>query len=269
MKSIKYTVVTVCFNAIETIEDTILSVLGQTYEDIEYIIIDGGSTDGTVDIIKKYSDRLAYWVSEPDKGIYDAMNKGIAAAKGDYINFMNAGDCFVDNDVLVRISHNLEGVPTLIYGDWFERLHSSSVKKVPMPLSHLNKGMAFPHQSTFIKAEYHKCHLYNLKYRIAGDFDVIHSVYKNNESFQYIPYAIAIYDITPTKSTSLMNIKTLIKEHLDILNLHGPRGKTLYFRELYKFRLRQYIKHFLPEHTIMGIKSILDKRRHKITTTNK
>ena len=81
----KISIVTVCYNAVSVIENTILSVINQTYPDIEYIIIDGGSTDGTVEIIEKYSDRLAYWVSEPDNGIYDAMNKGIKVVTGDYI----------------------------------------------------------------------------------------------------------------------------------------------------------------------------------------
>ena len=96
----KISVVTVCYNSVDSIEETMLSVLNQTYSDVEYIIIDGGSTDGTVDIIKKYADRLVYWVSEPDKGIYDAMNKGIAAATGDYINFMNSGDRFASTNVI-------------------------------------------------------------------------------------------------------------------------------------------------------------------------
>ena len=83
-------VITVSYNAVLTIEQTILSVINQTYLNIEYIIIDGGSTDGTVNVIKKYADKIAYWVSESDKGIYDAMNKGIAYSHGEYCNFINA-----------------------------------------------------------------------------------------------------------------------------------------------------------------------------------
>ena len=84
------TVVTICYNAVDTIEETIKSVIEQTYPNIEYIVIDGGSKDGTVDIIKKYQDKISYWVSEPDRGIYDAMNKGTMKANGRWINFMNS-----------------------------------------------------------------------------------------------------------------------------------------------------------------------------------
>ena len=86
----KFSLITVTFNSGMTLRDTIQSVLSQSYDDIEYIIIDGGSTDGTVEIIKKYANKLAYWVSEPDRGIYDAMNKGASKANGEYIAFLNS-----------------------------------------------------------------------------------------------------------------------------------------------------------------------------------
>ena len=95
-------VITVCYNVASSIEKTMLSVLNQTYKNLEYIIIDGNSTDGTVDIIKRYAERLTFWISEPDNGIYDAMNKGIVKATGEFLIFMNAGDQFLNDKVFVR-----------------------------------------------------------------------------------------------------------------------------------------------------------------------
>ena len=117
----KISIVTISYNIVSSIEKTILSVISQTYSNIEYIVIDGGSTDGTVDIIKKYSNKISYWVSERDKGIYDAMNKGIEAATGDWINFMNAGDLFFHNNVISEIIPFLDNNVDIIYGD-FEKL---------------------------------------------------------------------------------------------------------------------------------------------------
>ena len=112
----RVTIITISYNAVLGIERTINSVITQTYSNLQYIIIDGGSTDGTVDIIKKYADKIDYWVSEPDSGIYYAMNKGIAIADGDWINFMNAGDYFVDRNVIEQIfQHNIECTDNVIY----------------------------------------------------------------------------------------------------------------------------------------------------------
>ena len=114
----KITVVTVCYNAAVTIEKTILSVVGQTYNNIEYLIIDGGSKDDTLAIIKKYESNISKWISEPDKGIYDAMNKAIKMATGEWINFMNAGDCFATNDVLEKIfQENIPDNVKFLYSD--------------------------------------------------------------------------------------------------------------------------------------------------------
>lgn len=154
----KITVVTVCFNAVNEIEETMLSVLGQTYTDIEYIVIDGGSTDGTVDIIKKYADRLAYWVSEPDKGIFDAMNKGISYATGEYINFMNAGDRFYSSKVISSFFSNRKSYPDFIAG--IAVLNKKSFLphiwepiRENFKLEEVINGGACNHQSCFIKHE--------------------------------------------------------------------------------------------------------------------
>ena len=125
-------VVTVCYNAADTIEKTMLSVLNQTYHDIEYIIIDGGSTDGTVEIIRKYADRIAYWVSEPDKGIYDAMNKGIKVATGEWINFMNAGDEFVDANVLDKLFFAKTVASTNSSPAFIKLIHSPVATFIPL-----------------------------------------------------------------------------------------------------------------------------------------
>ena len=103
MKCPKISIVTVSYNTSDCIEKTIQSVINQTYPNVEYLIIDGGSTDGTQQIIERYDDRIAYFVSEKDKGLYDGMNKGIAAATGDYLLFMNADDVFVNNEVVEKI----------------------------------------------------------------------------------------------------------------------------------------------------------------------
>ena len=111
------TIITVVFNGENYIEETIQSVINQTYNNYEYIIIDGGSVDGTIEIINRHSDKITRFISEPDKGIYDAMNKGIREAKGEWFNFLNASDSFIDNYVLEKIFSSELNDATLIYGD--------------------------------------------------------------------------------------------------------------------------------------------------------
>ena len=195
-------VVTICYNAKNDLEKTILSVLSQTYQDIEYIIIDGGSTDGTVDIIHKYSERLFYWISEPDKGIYDAMNKGMDRAPGSWINFMNAGDTFCDNEVIKNIfGYNDLSDYSVIYGDCYvsklnqlQYLKASSMKKVHVQ-------MPFCHQSSFIR----KTRLrFSIDLKIAADYQMIYEYYRMNgiSSFLYISKPISVFDATGISTTN-------------------------------------------------------------------
>ena len=116
----KFSIITVTYNAAPYLERTVLSVLSQSYPDIEYLIIDGQSTDGTVDIIRQYESGIAYWVSEPDKGLYDAMNKGLRRATGDYVWFLNAGDTLPSADLVQTIAQKIarrKHLPDVIYGD--------------------------------------------------------------------------------------------------------------------------------------------------------
>lgn len=149
----KVSVITVCYNAILGIEKTIKSVVGQTYPEVEYIVIDGGSTDGTIDIIKKYTDKIACFVSEPDGGIYDAMNKGIRIATGEWINFMNAGDTFSSDTIISTVfSERYKEEVEVIYGDvYFTESHDCNYLQPARPLYFLRRAMPFCHQSSFVK----------------------------------------------------------------------------------------------------------------------
>ena len=146
----KISIVTVCYNAEKDIEKTIHSVINQTYDNIEYIVIDGGSNDGTLSMINKYASKIDKIISEPDKGIYDAMNKGITLAKGDWINFMNAGDSYVDADVLKLVSDNINNNCDIIYGvkNIEEEFAYYYVKAKPIEM--LNTEMPFCHQTVFL-----------------------------------------------------------------------------------------------------------------------
>lgn len=176
MSNPKISIITVVFNSENLIEHTINSVLGQTYKNIEYIIIDGNSKDATVSIIKKYEDKLAFWLSEPDKGLYDAMNKGLAHATGDYVCFLNSGDKLYSNDILEKAFSPLNYLPDVVYGETMivgpdgkeiglRRL------KAPETLTweSFKDGMVVCHQSVYVKRAI--AENYNLKYKIASDFE--------------------------------------------------------------------------------------------------
>ncbi len=186
-------IITVVYNGAEFIEQTIKSVIEQTYGNVEYIIIDGGSTDGTIDIIKKYEDKISYWVSEPDKGIYDAMNKGIKASRGDIIGFINADDYYVKDafDVIKKYRYNIENI--IIYGDTYlvtndmlvyEKAHKTGLKyKIfPYSLKYLWLGMIFCHQSSFVSRKiYENFGLFDTSFKISADYDFFFRVYMSKK----------------------------------------------------------------------------------------
>lgn len=223
---LKISVVTVSYNAADTIEETIRSVVNQTYDNIEYIIIDGGSTDGTVDIIKKYADRITYWVSEPDKGIYDAMNKGIAVATGDYINFMNAGDTFADVNTIKVVSNIISDSKNsfdIYYGDTIYVYSYGEVMVPGLSLKTIEKRLPYCHQSSFVRISIHKTDLFNLGFRYCADYNFVYCGVKiKNYSVSHIPIIISRYEAEDGVSSKMF--KSSWREKYKINN---PRNNKL------------------------------------------
>lgn len=185
----KISVITVVFNDVANIRHTMESFFSQTWEDKEYIVIDGGSTDGTANIIREYADRLAYWCSEKDDGIYDAMNKGIMQATGDWINILNSGDSFCSEKSLENaMTLCIPSEADVIYGNSIRLGHGFSVI---MPADSDKKKMElapiYRHGSSLMRTSVHKKYLYDVtkkeQYGFALDWDVIYRMYKDGYKF--------------------------------------------------------------------------------------
>ncbi|MBW3761216.1 glycosyltransferase [Aeromonas jandaei] len=192
----KVSIVTVCYNSEKTIEDTILSVAAQSYQDIEYIIVDGGSTDKTNDIVKKYLDNIvSVHISEKDKGLYDAMNKGIKLATGDVVGILNSDDFFVsENSLSELMSGFLTPDIDAVYSDLVyvesentnkvTRLYSSKIFKKSL----IKFGFMLPHPTFYAKKNvYNDFGFYKLSYRVAADFEFIARCVMNNVRFNRVP----------------------------------------------------------------------------------
>ena len=174
----KFSVITVCRNAQAVIEDTIQSVISQTYHHVEYIVIDGASNDRTMSIVNRYRERISVVVSEPDRGLYDAMNKGIRLATGDYLCFLNAGDSFHEDDTLLRMAHSIHEpqLPDVLYGETelvdreghFLRMRRLSAPDV-LTWKSFRQGMLVCHQAFFARRD--RVVPYDLRYRYSADFD--------------------------------------------------------------------------------------------------
>lgn len=191
----KISIITTTYNSAATIKDTLLSVNGQTYHDIEHIIVDGASKDNTLDIVREYGKRVAKVISEPDKGIYDAMNKGIRVATGDVIGILNSDDFFSSNDVISVVAKTfVENNIDALYGDVhfvnpddlnkMVRYYSSKIFKPSL----FRLGFMPAHPSFYMKREcYEKHGLYSLDYKIASDYDLlIRYLYKEEINYMYV-----------------------------------------------------------------------------------
>ena len=237
------TIITVTFNAANDLEKTIKSVIEQSYNNLEYIIIDGKSTDGSRNVIRKYEDRVDFWISEADEGVYFAMNKGIELANGDWVNFMNAGDCFSSSETLSYIAQMTAYHPSavILYGDHEVRKKRGHEVVTAGPTRDLWKGSQFSHQSAFIKSSYHKANPYNTCRHISADFEFFYLAHKDSINIIYVPTVLSsvlAYGISDT------NRIDAIIEWWSIIDKSDKRNIYFIFRiliELLKTRVKKVL----------------------------
>lgn len=218
----KVSVVTVVLNAEDTIEQTIRSVISQSYEDMEYIIVDGGSTDNTQNIIHRYMDKISVFISEKDQGIYDAMNKGIDCATGDIIGFLNADDWYEPEAVSVIVCN--WGDNDVVYGE--TNLYDKDCflgKKKSIPLPSIVKGpLPFCHQSAFVRLSLLKeMGGFNTDYKICGDYDFFVKSYVSKKKFFHIDHVIADFRVNGLSNT---NVVKSTEEKIEIIKKHFNRA---------------------------------------------
>ena len=239
----KFSIITVTYNAGKVLEDTIQSVVFQTYRNVEYIIVDGGSTDNTLDVVHKYQERISKVISEPDKGLYDAMNKGIRMATGDYLCFLNAGDELHENETLQKIVYTLKGkeLPDVIYGETAivdEEGHFLHMRRLSTP-EHLHwksfkEGMLVCHQAFLTRRELALANPYDLRYRFSADFDwciriMKQSKYLHNTHLTLIDYL--------NEGMTTQNHKASLKERFRIMTKHYGWISTILHHGWFVIRL--------------------------------
>lgn len=242
----KISIITIVYNDCDNIEKTILSITNQiNFETIEYIIIDGSSSDGTLEIINKYKNKIDKIISEKDNGIYDAMNKGIKIANCEWINFMNSGDSFYTNQII----HNFLNIENksnfdIFYGSVNCVSKKGSFIQNPLQIEQIKNKLPFCHQSCFVKTKLLKKYKFDNNYKIASDYNFFYLMYKLSFKFIEIDVCIANYDID--NGISATRYYSLQKE---IMIINGKwnsfQSRISLFLNNIKFKLNKNLKNYL------------------------
>jgi glycosyltransferase len=251
---LKISIITISFNSSDTIDDTIRSVLAQDCENLEYIIIDGKSTDSTEEIIKSHSGKIAKYISEKDNGIYDAMNKGIMHATGDIIGFLNADDVYAKNYILTEVIHTFkERNVDSCYGDLVyvrSKNINHTIRYWKADYFNIRKfyyGWMPPHPTFFVKNSiYYKYGLFNTDFEIASDYELmIRLLLKNTITTFYIPEVIVKMRTGGASNKNLKNLRTKTREDLRAWKVNNLKGASIAifcknFRKIPQFFKRHY-----------------------------
>lgn len=237
-------IITVVYNGEKYLEQTIQSVINQTYQNLEYIIIDGGSADGTIEIIKKYEKHISFWISEPDKGLYDAMNKGIKKANGELIGMINSDDWYEFNAVeLVVNTHIQNPTKTIIHGSRYD-VYSDGTKKEygfnPSIFKFKYFSMTYSHPSMFVAKQEYQKHVYNISLKTYSDYQfTLEAFLENKNNFIYIPKPIVNFRLGGISGQ--LKFKDEIKEAFIVRKMAGMN----IFENIFSVILKVLIKPFL------------------------
>lgn len=241
----KVSIITVSYNAVKTIEDTIKSVLSQDFNDIEYIVIDGNSSDGTQDVISKYIKNIDHFISEPDKGIYYGMNKGVALATGDVVGILNADDIYTDNNVVSSIVNVFDLKNTdSVYADleYVDEIDLNLIKRKwksgEYKKDNFLEGWMPPHPTFFIKRKHYLNYgFFNTSLRSAADYELmLRMLFKNKLTAEYLPKSIIKMRVGGMSNSSISHrIKANKEDRLAWkLNNLTPKWYTLYKKPISK-----------------------------------
>ncbi|VXA95887.1 Glycosyltransferase [Flavobacterium sp. 9R] len=227
----KISIITVVYNNEKTIQDAMQSVLGQTYKNIEYVIIDGNSKDSTVNLINEYKDQLGYFISEKDKGLYDAMNKGINACTGDVIGILNSDDLYQDSEIITAVMEHFNNDPALdiVYGDLVYVKSEDTNKVVRNWKSKEYYNLFFenanvpPHPSLFVRRKvYKEIGLFDLQFKLAADYELMLRMFKkHNFKSKYINRLIIKMRLGGATNQNYTNIINQNKEILKAWKVNG------------------------------------------------
>ncbi len=240
-------VITVVYNGDRHLEQTIRSVLGQTYRNIEYLVIDGGSTDKTLDIVSRYEDRIDYWISEPDNGIYDAMNKGIELAGGDLIGLINSDDYYEPDALQAVADKYLSGTfPQILYGNTYMLHVDLNVRYKAYSHTRYWLGMGICHPAMFVHKDVYKtAGKYDLNYRIAADFDFMVKALKKEIPFVSVEKFLVNYRVCGFSAvnfpSTLRENRKIIKKYSGLFSMKYWLYSILYFKSMTLIALEKII----------------------------
>lgn len=250
MNNVKISVITVCYNDKKNLVKTLKKILDQDFLDFECVVVDGGSVDGSREILQKYKKLFEYkgisfkFTCEKDKGIYDAMNKGVKNCSGDWVVFMNAGDVFFNDSVLKNVNSECKKNAEIIYGDNISIYRN--LKREAKSSSKLNFkfGMPFCHQSAYIKRKLLMDHPYNIEYKICADYDFFVTMYLEHKSFKYIDKNLSVFE---ENGISSKNTLKTFKETLNISYNSGLINK----KEFIIYIFKTFVASFIPKGILM------------------